>query len=304
MYKIVRNGKEEVIKQNLYVHCGSNAKESYELEYLTFPMFEEFSCVRHLFSTRTGGVSEGIFSTMNLSFTRGDDERAVTENFMRIANVLGVSHEQIVCTDQTHTTNVRVVTGEDCGKGICRKRDYTDVDGLITNEKGVVLATFYADCVPLYFVDPVREVVGLSHSGWKGTVNGMGRETVLRMQQEFGCRPEDIYAAIGPSICKECYEVSDDVAQAFERAFYENEYLRKNNAYAQIVSYRDDAQKKAGKCQLDLHAANRWILLSAGILREHISVTDVCTAHNPEYLFSHRKTDGKRGNLGAFLCLV
>ncbi|MBE5881251.1 MAG: peptidoglycan editing factor PgeF [Lachnospiraceae bacterium] len=292
------------MKQNIYSGDGDRGEGEYEIEYLTFPELEQFSCVRHLFSTRLGGVSEGIFATMNLSFTRGDDERAVTENFARIARVLGTSPKQIVCTDQTHTTNVRVVTKEDCGKGIFRKRDYTDVDGLITKEKGVVLATFYADCVPLYFVDPVKEVIGLSHSGWRGTADGMGRVTVTRMQQEFGCRPEDIYAAIGPSICKECYEVSNDVAEAFERAFSENEYLRENDAFAQIISYRDEAQKAEGKCQLDLHLANKWILLSAGILTEHISVTDVCTAHNPDYLFSHRKTDGKRGNLGAFLYLV
>ncbi len=298
MYRLVRNNSENIVKQNIY-----QGKE-YEVEYLSFPAFDEISCVKHLFSTRLGGVSEGIFSTMNLSFTRGDDEKAVYENFRRIAEVLGAEPEQIVCTDQTHTTNVRVVTSEDCGKGVTRERDYTDVDGLVTNEKGIVLATFYADCVPLYFVDPVKQVIGLSHSGWKGTAGEMGRVTVTRMQQEYGCRPEDIYAAIGPSICKECYEVSNDVAQAFEKAFAENEYLRQNHAFEQIISYRDEEQKAQGKCQLDLHLANKWILQSAGVLPEHISVTDVCTAHNPDYLFSHRKTDGKRGNLGAFLCLV
>lgn len=294
MQELVRNGKNEVVKQN-----ASGA-----LEYLTFPMLERLSCVKHLFSTRTGGVSQGIYSSMNLSFTRGDEESAVFENFRRIAEVLAAQPSQIVCTDQTHTTNVRVVTRDDMGKGVTRPRDYTDVDGLITNEKGIVLATFYADCVPLYFVDPVKEVIGLSHSGWKGTVGGMGRETVRRMQQEYGCRPEDIYAAIGPSICRECYEVSSDVSEAFEKVFSENEYLNTNHAYEQIISYWDEKQKEEGKCQLDLHLANEWILKSAGILPEHISVTDVCTAHNPEYLFSHRKTDGKRGNLGAFLCLV
>lgn len=304
MYQLVRNNYEKPIKQNVFYSKENDGQEPYEVEYLTFPALENLGCVKHLFSTRFGGVSEGFFSSMNLSFTRGDDEKAVSENFRRIACVLGEKPEQIVCTDQTHTTNVRVVTGEDCGKGVTREKDYTDVDGLITNEKGIVLATFYADCVPLYFVDPVKHVIGLSHSGWKGTVGGMGRVTVDRMQQEYGCRPEDIYAAIGPSICKECYEVSRDVADAFAQAFSENEYLRLNSAYAQIISYRDEVQKAEGKCQLDLHRANQWILQSAGILPEHISVTDVCTAHNPDYLFSHRKTNGKRGNLGAFLCLV
>lgn len=293
MQELIRNGKNEVVKQN----------SAGDLEYLTFPELERLGCVKHLFSTRTGGVSRGIYSSMNLSFTRGDEESAVLENFRRIAEVLGAEPLQIVCSDQTHTTNVRVVTRADMGKGVTRPRDYTDVDGLITNEKGIVLATFYADCVPLYFVDPVKEVIGLSHSGWKGTVGGIGRETVSRMQREYGCRPEDIYAAIGPSICRECYEVSRDVSEAFEKAFAEDDFLNTNHAYEQIISYRDEKQKAEGKCQLDLHLANQWILKSAGILPEHISVTDVCTAHNPDYLFSHRKTDGKRGNLGAFLCL-
>lgn len=307
MYELVRNNRDEILKQNVYYGeemYGQEQKESYALEYLTFPAFERLGCVKHLFSTRIGGVSRGIYSSMNLSYTRGDDKPAVDENFRRIACVLGKTPEQIVCTDQTHTTNVRVVTGADMGKGVTREKDYTDVDGLITNEKGIVLATFYADCVPLYFVDPVKEAIGLSHSGWRGTAEGMGRVTVRRMQQEYGCRPEDIYAAIGPSICRECYEVSRDVADAFEKAFSDNEYLRRNRAFSQIISYRDEQQKKDGKCQLDLHLANKWILLSAGILPEHISVTDVCTAHNSDYLFSHRKTDGKRGNLGAFMCLI
>ncbi len=304
MFEIIRCKSEHKMRQNVWRGMTKDDKKSYELEYLTFPMLEQFSGLKHLFSTRLGGVSEGIYASLNLSFTRGDDENAVLENFRRVAEVMGSEPSRIVCTDQTHTTNVRKVTKDDMGKGVCREKDYSDIDGLITNEKGIILATFYADCVPLYFFDPVKEVIGLSHSGWGGTAEGMGRVTVRRMQQEFGCRPEDIYAAIGPSICGECYEVSWDVAEAFEKVFYDNDFLRENNAFSQIICYRDKVQKEAGKCQLDLHLANQWILLSAGILPEHLSVTDICTAHNPEYLFSHRKTDGKRGNLGAFLGMV
>ena len=299
MFSLIRNGKEAVIKQNLFVR-----EKEYELEYLTFAPLENISCIQHLFSTRVGGVSEGIYSSMNLSYTRGDEKESVDENFQRIAAVLGTSPDHFVCSDQTHTANVRIVTKADRGKGITLPKDYSDVDGLITNEKGIVLATFYADCVPLYFVDPVKEVIGLSHSGWKGTVKAIGRETIRLMQQEYGCCPQDIIAAVGPSICKECYEVSEDVAQAFKKAFSEDAFLNQKSAYDSIISYRNERQKENGKCQLDLHEANRWILQSAGILPEHIFVTDVCTAHNSDYLFSHRKTDGKRGNLGAFLCLV
>ena len=118
-------------------------------------------------------------------------------------------------SDQTHTTNVRVITEEDRGKGILRPQDYSDVDGMITNVPGIVLVTSYADCVPLYFVDPVRKAIGLSHSGWKGTVGHIGQKTVEKMHEVYGSEPKDIVAAIGPSICQSCYEVSDDVAEAF-----------------------------------------------------------------------------------------
>lgn len=298
---IIRTGSHQRMKQNIYQYEETNSP--WELGYLTFPMLDALPCIRHLFTTRFGGVSKGMFESLNLSFTRGDDEKAVLENFNRVATVLETKRSHMVCSDQTHTTNVRVVTREDMGKGIDRERDYTDVDGLITGEKGVVLATFYADCVPLYFVDPVKEVIGLSHSGWRGTAGRIGEVTVKRMQQEFGCKPEDIYGAIGPSICKECYEVSEDVALAFQESFGESEYLTQNRAWEQIFSQKDERQKREGKYQLDLHLANKLILLGSGILPEHLAVTDICTAHNPGYLFSHRMTKGKRGNLGAFLYL-
>ena len=189
---------------------------------LKFSNLEETGVVKHGFSTRLGGVSEGIFASMNVSFTRGDDKQAVEENYRRIAKALGVEEKSFVCSDQTHTTNVRLVTGNDCGKGVLREKDYTDVDGLITNEPGVTLATFYADCVPLFFVDPVHCAIGLSHSGWKGTVGRMGKQTILAMQEAFGTKPQDLVCAIGPSICQDCYEISEDVAQEFYREFLEH----------------------------------------------------------------------------------
>lgn len=263
-----------------------------ELEYLTFPLLEETGMVRHLFSTRTGGVSEGIYASMNLSYTRGDRKEAVDENFRRIAEVLSASPERIVCSKQTHTTNVRPVTEQDCGKGILRPADYEDVDGLITNVPGVVLCTLYADCVPLYFVDVKNRAIGLAHSGWRGTVGRMGEAALKAMGDAFGTRPEDVLAAIGPSICQDCYEVSGEVIGAFRQEFgEESRYL-----------YREGS--KEGKYQLDLWEANKRVLLGAGILPEHLAVTDLCTCCNSGYLFSHRASQGKRGNLGAFLDLI
>ena len=151
------------------------------IEYLTFPALEETGIVRHLFTTRMGGVSEGIFSTMNLSFQRGDNPEHVLENFKKIGKVLGVLPEKMVTSKQTHTTNIKLVTEEDCGKGVVRPMDYEDIDGLITKERGIALVTSYADCVPLYFVDVNNLAIGLAHSGWRGTIQQMGRHMVEAM---------------------------------------------------------------------------------------------------------------------------
>lgn len=278
-----RIGETDVLKE----------EEKNGVKFLSFPALEKTKIVRHLFSTRTGGVSEGMFSTMNLSFTRGDNPESVLENFRRIAGVLGCEVEDFVCSDQTHTTNVRVTGRADAGKGVIKEKDYTDVDGLITNEPGVVLATFYADCVPLYFVDPVKKAIGLSHSGWRGTVNKMGLNTVRKMEEAYGTNPADLVAAIGPSICMSCYEVGSEVAEEFLKAF------PKKAEQKEILQ-----EKGNGKYLLNLWKANYFIMREAGIKEENISVTDICTCCNGEELFSHRQSQGKRGNLGAFLGLV
>ncbi len=280
---MVRTGKDRSLEE----------KEKNGVTYLSFPSLEKTETVRHLFSTRTGGVSEGIFSTMNFSFTRGDKEEHVLENYRRIAEILGCSLEDFVCADQTHTTNIRVVKKEDGGKGVVKKKDYADVDGLVTNEKGIVLVTFFADCVPLFFVDPVKKAIGLSHSGWRGTVNRMGEKTILKMEEVFGCRREDLITAIGPSICMSCYEIGEEVAEEFKKAFPKEEEQKS------VLK-----QKENGKYLLDLWMANYYIMVDAGVKPENIAVTDICTSCNSQDLFSHRKSMGKRGNLGAFLGLL
>lgn len=267
-------------------------QEKNGVRYLQFPAFTKTGVCRHLFSTRMGGVSTGDLGTMNLSYSRGDKKENVDENFRRIAEVLDSDVKDFVLSQQTHTTNVRVVTNEDRGKGILKELDYTDVDGLITNEPGIVLSTFYADCVPLFFLDPVKKAIGLSHSGWKGTVNKMGKVTVDLMVKEYGCDPKNIFTAVGPSICVDCYEVSRDVSDAFLEAFATADNIDK------IVR-----PKSAEKAMLDLWQANYAVLIEAGITPEHITLPDVCTSCNKELLFSHRASNGKRGNLGAFLML-
>lgn len=262
-----------------------------EVPYLEYPMLRDTGIVKHGFSTRLGGVSGGYYESLNLSFDRGDDPEAVRENFRRIGEAIGVQVEDMVMSKQTHTTNVRVVTEEDRGKGIVRDRDYTDIDGLITNVRGICLVTSYADCVPLYFVDLVRKAIGLSHSGWRGTVGKIGKKTVELMTESFGSDPADILACVGPSICSDCYEVSQDVIdkvkEVFDEALWESLFYEKGN----------------GKYQLDLWKTNEEVFQEAGILPEHIAVTNVCTRCNSRILYSHRVQGDKRGNLCAFLAL-
>ncbi len=287
-----------------------------ETPFLEYPLLADTGAVRHGFSTRLGGVSEGCFSSLNLGFHRGDREEAVQENFRRIAASMGVRCEDMVLSRQTHTTNVWVVTEEDRGMGMTGPMEYSKrasenpgrsasggfqlesdgklegVDGLVTNIPGICLVTFYADCVPLFFVDPVKKAIGLSHSGWRGTVGKIGRVTVELMQQQYGCDPSDILAAVGPSVCRDCYEVSKDVIERFRESFAEK--------YWKDLFY----QKENGKYQLDLWKANEIIFAEAGILPEHTAVTNVCTHCNSEVLYSHRTAGNERGSLAAFLALA
>lgn len=246
--------------------------------------------VRHLYSTRLGGVSTGYLGTLNLSFSRGDDPERVHENFRRIAAVLGTTEDHYVLTHQVHGTKVATVTEGHAGCGVTRPEAWDDVDGLITNVPGIILSTFVADCVPLLFADPVHHAIAASHSGWRGTVGRMGAVTLQRMQEEYGTDPADVHVGIGPSICQACYEVSDDVANEFLREFpgYETQIL---------------IDKHNGHQQLDLWEACRITLIEAGVPADQIEETDICTMENADVLFSHRGSQGHRGNIGGFIML-
>ena len=289
MLEFVKKTKQDILIEKEYKIMNQEGNPAV-LPLLHYPLLEQTGIVEHCFTTRMGGVSEDIFSTLNFSFTRGDNPEAVMENYRRIGQVFGKTESDFICTDQTHTTTVICVGKEEAGYGVTKERPYTDVDGLITNEPGVILSTFYADCVPLYFVDPVHRAIGLSHSGWRGTVGRMGQKTLEAMKEAFGTNPEDVIAAIGPSICQDCYEISEDVAEHF---------------YKEFEGHGDEIliNKGNGKYQLDLWKTNEIVMLDAGILPEHLAVTNICTCCNEKVLFSHRASQGKRGNLAAFLML-
>ncbi len=287
MIKLIRKGLEQdprLIEKKI----GENQENI--VSYLEFEAFKKQSWLTHAFSTRLGGVSCGCFASMNLGFGRGDDA-AVAENYRRLGKAVGFDWTKVVLSHQTHTTNVRLVTKEDAGKGTVRERDYTDVDGLITNEPGLPLVTFYADCVPLYFADLKNKAIGLSHSGWRGTVGRMGEQTLKAMHEAFGTNPQDVIAAVGPSICGDCFEVGSEVVAEFANAFSKEQMKLLCHAGNGDRSY------------IDLWKANRIVLEEAGIPEQNISVTNLCTRCNPDLLYSHRIMGAQRGNLAAVLMI-
>ena len=260
------------------------------VRFITFPRLTACGKVRHLFSTRIGGVSTGDCASMNTSFSKDSSRENVLENYRRLCAVSGIDPSHLVLTHQTHTDHIRAVTERDRGTGITAP-SFSDVDGLITDRPGVALVTGFADCTPLLFCDPIRGVIASSHSGWRGTVQEIGRKTVEKMVREYGCDPGNILAAIGPCIGQCCYEVDDPVYEAF-------------CAVPSLEPDRIFLPKGNGKYMLNLVEANRQILLHAGISEDHMDISDLCTCCEHEELHSHRATGGKRGTMSAIIELI
>lgn len=267
-----------------------NINEKNGVVFLSFPKIDAAAGAVHGFSTRLGGVSEGVFSTMSFSTSLPDKREAVLENYNRFCLAIGGDCKNTVLSDQTHTANVRVVTKEDIGKGLFYERDYTDIDGLVTNEKDILLVTQYADCTPLAFYDPVKGVVATSHAGWRGTVTLIAKNAIDVMVKEFGSNPKDILCGIGPNIGVCCYEVDDPVINEVKKL----EFLDFDRCIF---------PKGKGKYMLDLKEVNRQILVNCGILPENIDTADLCTCCSSDIFHSHRATKGKRGTLALMIGL-
>lgn len=263
--------------------------ENSGVHYLTYNKLSDIDFINHAFSTRFGGVSSGIFESMNLSFEH-DDFGCVTENYKRFCDAAGFNFDTLVASSQDHHTFVRVCTKNECGIGIYRPKDIESVDALVTNESGVTLVTYYADCTPLFFVDTKRKAIGLAHAGWRGTVGRIGEQVIRTMADNYGTDPKDLVCAIGPAISKCCYEVDKPCADNFYALNLDD---------SKFVFKKDD-----GKFMVDLLECNRQILLSAGVKAENITVSDLCTKCNSNLLWSHRATNGKRGTMSAFMTII
>lgn len=260
------------------------------VSYLTFPAMDAYPQLLHSFSTRLGGVSKGEFESLNLNFRRGDADENVLENYRRICRAVGYDFNSLVASAQDHHTVLRYVTKQECGIGITKPRDMESVDGLFTDVPGVTLVTSYADCVPLYFFDPVRQVIALAHAGWRGTVQRIGEKMTQTLCKEFGCHAQDLLAAVGPSIGPCCYQVDEVVREQVMQ-------------HTDLLPQELLAEQGGGHYLLDLWECNRRILVLSGIPDENITVGEVCTKCHPELFYSHRLMGTHRGGMVAMMSL-
>lgn len=256
-----------------------NLNEIQDFKYLTFPSLEKHEHLFHCFTTRLGGVSEGQFASMNLGFGTGDKEENVSENYKIMAEKLNIKIEDIVETDQTHTNNIRYVTEKDKGRAM-KEPDYTNVDGLFTDKKNIALMTFHADCTPLFFYDPIKEVIGMAHAGWRGTLQNIAGEMVKAFINDFNCDAANIKSVIGPSLGSCCFEVDKDVADMFISA---------------DKKYKDFMKIKGEKYHFDLWEINKYNMIKEGMKESNIEISGLCSKCHNDLLFSHRGQKGKRG---------
>ncbi|WP_042349010.1 peptidoglycan editing factor PgeF [Bacillus massiliigorillae] len=258
-----------------------------EEQFFTIPQWEQMNDNLVVgFTTKNGGVSRGMFSTLNTGFHVGDEQQLVVQNREIIANKLNFPLSYWVGAEQTHKTRIARVSEVEKGLG---SDDYVsalkDTDGLYTNAEGILLTLCFADCVPIYFFAPSKSYIGIAHAGWKGSVAGIAAEMVHKWQAE-GIEPSDIYTVIGPSICEECYVVDDKVIREVNKVVEEADEKPYN-----LIS--------EGQYKLHLKKLNELILRAAGV--KHIAVTNLCTSCQEEAFFSYRRDGGKTGRLMSFI---
>ncbi|WP_010166945.1 peptidoglycan editing factor PgeF [Candidatus Epulonipiscium viviparus] len=246
----------------------------------TFKEWEETAAIQ-AYTTRDGGVSTGVYSSMNMGFSRGDAVAAVITNYKIVADAIGVELESFVASNQTHTKNIRFVKKSDCGNGVTKPNRFTDVDGIYTNEKGITLVTYYADCVPLFFYAPTVTAIGMAHAGWRGTVLEIGKSMAVAFNERFGVPFSEIEVGIGPSICKNCFEVHNDVSDIFMEKEIFKEFVTAN--------------AESGKFNIDLWACNKKSLESVGVSKIYVAGECTCCPNNADKFFSHRRDGAERG---------
>ena len=257
--------------------------ESENTLYLRFLHLTQYKQLLHFVSTRQGGVSPEPGSGLNVGFHKDDQDSNVLKNREILADSLGISPQSFCFLNQVHGDQIAIVDKKDRGWGAQNYQDsIAKTDALITNDTNICLNVLSADCVGILFYDPVKQVIGAAHSGWKGTVKKIAAQTIKAMQMQFGSQPKDMLVGLGPAISPEIYEVGEVVEDAVEQAFGSTFQLISQNKYT-------------GKLHFNLWAAIEQTLLDAGVQAKNIEHSNLCSYRNPSLFFSYRRDKGQTG---------
>ncbi len=270
---------------------GFVLKDYGSIKLYEIPSFNKTGLVRHGFTTRIGGVGAKPYDTLNLAFHVGDNPETVTANREKVCRLFGTRLEAVVSAQQVHGVNVAVVDDRHAGCGaFSEETAIPDTDGIVTARPGLLLATFYADCVPIFILDPLNKVIGSVHAGWKGTAARVGARAIEIMEDTFNSDPGRCLVGIGPSIGPCCYEVDEQVIGAFRSEF----------DWWQEILWPVTSEKS----RLDLWKANLKILLEAGIDPDNVELAHMCSCCNQNLFFSYRGSRGNTGRMGAIIMLA
>lgn len=258
-----------------------------ELVYLQIEEFFGFD-IKAYFTSRIGGVSTGKYDSLNLGLHTADHKESVLKNRKLLAESIGIEPDNFTAAEQIHGDNIYNVDSRDRGSGaLDYQNSIAGVDALITDKAGIPLISFYADCVPLYFVEPEKKIIALAHAGWKGTVKEIGKKTISAMKDKYDIKPGDIWVAIGPSISRDFYQVDDNVVERFKEHFPD---------FREFI-----VDKGKGQYLLDLWQANISSMKRAGIEDKHIILSNYCTFSNEEYFYSYRRDNKKTGRMASII---
>ncbi len=266
-----------------------NLQTNEKIDYITVPQWRSQGVVQ-AFSIRKGGVSQGIYASLNMGLHVGDLEQRVLENRIKLTESFQATLADVVCCEQVHGSAVRVVNGLDKGKGALRLDEaIPGYDAMITSNPGIYLMTFYADCVPVYYFDPVHRSIGLAHCGWKGTMGKIAQKTLEAMQTNFNSEASQVQVFIGPGIGPCCFEIKPDLAAKVYEEF---------SGQSGIITSSDD-----GRFTWDLQRTNALVLEAMGVKSNNIIICSLCTACEPDLFFSYRRDAGATGRMAALIGL-
>ena len=256
------------------------------VEHIQFRKLLEYeNKLTHCFTTKLAGRNKEL----NLQLNEVANREEIIENYQKICSTIGVDYKDLVFSNQIHEDTIRHIDSTNRGEGVTKSRIESGCDGMVTDSNDIALITFYADCVPVLFYDPVMNVAAMSHAGWRGTVKKIGVKTVEAMNEAYGCKAKDVIACIAPSIGPCCFEVDELVVEQFKKAF---------SFWEKLIEPSENDKSK-----INLWKANSMQLIEVGLKEENVQVSDLCTVCNNNVFYSYRADKGKTGRMGAIMKL-